>query len=159
MSTFEDEMAGYQEEWQEAQDNARADGMLADGDYQAKIVESRVEKSDWDEWQLYLKYEDMNGAGSIRSWDSLDHEVGRSIAAERTKRLGYVGPITGLRQACEAEQFLDLVCDIRVKTKQGETRDFKQVYVNRVYGRATEEGVPVATTAAPTTDDDDDIPF
>lgn len=154
-TSFEDEMAEYQEEWAEAQDSAGERGMLPDGDYQARITESRVEKSSWDEWQLYLKYEDLGGAGSIRSWDSLQHEVGRSIAAERTKKLGYEGEITGLEAACEAGEFVDLVVDIRVKTKAGDTKDFKQVYVNRCYGKVGGEGVPEAS-ATPT---DDDIPF
>ena len=151
-TTFEDEMAEYQEEWSEAQDSAGERGMLPDGDYQARITESRVEKSSWDEWQLYFKYEDLGGAGSIRSWDSLQQDVGRSIAAERTKKLGYEGEITGLQGACEEGEFLDLIVDIRVKTKTGETKDFKQVYVNRCYGKSGSEGAPAGTA-------DDDIPF
>jgi hypothetical protein len=156
MSTFEEEMRGFEEEWTSAQENAgTGGGMLPDGDYQAKIIESRVEMSDWDEWQLYLKYEDLGGAGEIRSWDSLQHEVGRSIAAERTKRLGYDGTLADLEAAVVAGDFIDLVVDIRVKTKKGDTRDFKQVYVNRCYGKAGDGGVP--EPSAPV--DDEDIPF
>lgn len=156
MTTFEEEMAEHQDEWQDAQENAGQYVLLPDGVYQARIVESRVEKSDWDEWQLMLKF-DAGSDGSIRTWDSLQHEVGRSIAAERTKRLGYEGEITGLKAACEEGAFIDLVCEIKVKTKQGETKDFKQVYVNRCYGKAGSDGVPEVGTSEPV--DDEDIPF
>ena len=163
MSSFEEEMAGHQEAWEEAQENAGQYTLLDDGPYQAIITEARVEKSDWDEWQLAIAYR-VPGTGGIRSWDSLEHEVGRSIAAERTKKLGYDGPITGLREACESEMFIDLVVDIAVKTKQGETRDFKQVYVNRCHGKATEEQKAAlesqqAVPAGAAVEDDDDIPF
>lgn len=164
MSTFEDDMAGFEEEWTEAQENAGTQRLLPDGDYQAIITEARVEKSDWDEWQFMCAYS-VPGVGGRRSWDSLEQEVGRSIAAERSKVLGYDGPLAGLQQACESEMFIDLVVDIKVKTKAGDTRDFTSVYVNHCHGKATEEqkaqlaqhtaGVGAGTT----TDDDDDIPF
>lgn len=155
--TFEEAMAEHDEEWQEAQDAAGQYKELGDGDYQARTVETRVEQSDWGEWQLYLKFQDVNGGGSVRVWDSLDQEVGRSIAAEHAKALGYEGPLSGLKAAVEAGELVDLICDIRVRTKAGEKRDFKQVYVNRTYGKAAETDVPPPPQRASSADDD--IPF
>lgn len=156
-STFEEEMAGFQEEWAEAQENASTATLLPDGDYQARIVESRVERASWGEWQLAIRWEDMGGAGSRWTWDSLEHEVGRSIAAERSKRLGYEGELTGLKAYVEGGGFIDLVCAIKVVTKPGDSKDFTNVYVNRCYGKATEEQLAAAAATSPI--DDDDIPF
>jgi hypothetical protein len=157
VSTFEDEMAGFDEEWAENQANAGQFRMLDDGTYQAVVVESRVEKSDWDEWQFNLKFADKGGKGTVRVWDSLENEVGRSVAAEHAAALGYSGPLSGLKTACEQGEFIDLLCDIRVRTKTGETRDFKQVFINRTYGKADPGEIPGQETMdAPP---DDDIPF
>lgn len=158
MTTFEEEMAAYQEQWDNTE--VRSGGqILPDGDYQARVVESRVEKSDlYDEWQLMFKFWDINGQGSIRCWDNIQQETGMSIAKSRLARLGYdveERGITGLREACEAGEFIDLICDIKVKTTPGETKDFKNVYVNRCYGKAGDEGVPAGSAGDP----DDDIPF
>jgi hypothetical protein len=148
VTSFEQDMAQFHDDWAEAQETERTGGVLEDGDYQVRITESRVEKSDWQEWQWALRYEDLASPGFIHSWDSLEHEVGRRIGAERAKQLGYEGPIEGLGKACEDGQFIDLVCDIRVKTKKGENRDFRSVYINRVHGKVVDG-----------TETFDDVPF
>lgn len=146
------------EAWDEAQEKAGQFTVLPDGSYQARVTESRVEEATWGETQFCLKFEDTAGAGSVRIWDSLEHPVGVAIAAEHAKALGYTGKRAGLVTACENGEFIDLICEIRVKTKPGEKRDFQQVYINRVLGKAAAgETLPDAGFAAP--DDGDDIPF
>lgn len=154
MSTFEEEMAGFEEEWVEAQAEAGQAVMLEDGDYQARITESRVEEGEYG-WQLMLKYTDLQTGRSIRSWDGFDSEVKRRITASRAKILGYEGTAAGLKEAVEGGAFIDLVCDIRVKTTEGDTKSFRNVYVNRCYGKIGDDGVPEFVPA----DDDGDIPF
>lgn len=151
--------------WSEGQE--QADGefgpTLADGDYQGRITISRIEHPSWDDsvWQLYLQWTDTQGSGTCPQWLSLDpnDEIGFSIAARVCKQLGYDGNLAGLRGHVEGGGFIDLVCDIRVKTKPGQTRDFKQVYVNRVHGKATDPIQPRDPGSDRPPLNDDDIPF
>lgn len=149
-------MSEYAEQW----DNAKAGGgsSLPEGVYQARIKVSRVERAQFDPypWQLFIVFEDMAGAGEQPMWYNLEHEVGASLAKRVTRDLGWekaeeAGALLELEDVCASGFFDDLVCEIRVKDKPGEERTFKQVFVNKLLGRAT------ATAGA--TASDDDIPF
>lgn len=157
---FEDEMAQHDEQWSADQAAPRR-GRLEDGQHQAMLTELRIEEDDG-AYTMIGKFQNKNG--SIRKWWNLDHEVGRSIAAEDTKMFGYEGKMSGLRAYCESEEALWLVCEIRVRTKAGKDRDFTDVFVNRVLGKgnkddflAGDETSQLAGTAAGGMDDD--IPF
>lgn len=147
--TFGEDVAQYQDNWQEGQEQAPG-GTLPDGDYQAKITISRVELAPWDEWQFSLRFEDVNGAGGVWLNCGLGDAERVKFTAGVAKRLGYDGPVTELKAACENGQFDDLVCAIRIKTKPGEKRDFTNVYINDVLGKSA---------AAVAASSDDDIPF
>jgi hypothetical protein len=153
-------MQEHDQQWDTDQ---KRGGQLEDGDYdQARLVECRVEQSEkTGGYQWYMKFEATVGTGdeawtgAIRKWTGLDNEMGRQIAAQDAKRLGYTGKLSGLETACEAGEFDDLVCAIRVKTKAGEDRDYTNVYINKVHGRGA--GTTAASNGAATMDDD--IPF
>lgn len=157
MSTTEYEQAveEFEGAWEEGKENPGGK-QLPDGQYQATIDVARVEKKDWG-WQFCLFFLDTAGGGGVWSNFNLEDEVGAQIAAKNAARLGYTGTLKGLKAACESEQFLHLLCDIKVVTKPGEKRDFTSVYVNRVHGKA---GVgPSDYESGQRFDPNDDIPF
>lgn len=166
---FADDMEGFDEEFEEAKDKPRPGGaggpMLKDGRHQAIIKEARIEHdSQNDRYSMVWQF--GNKSGSIRKFFNLDHQVGREIAAQDAAMVGYEGKLSGLEEACESEFFIGLVCEIGIKTKPGDERDYTNVYVNRCLGRgdlddyamadggAVEPG-SVAASVVP----DDDIPF
>ena len=158
MQEMQQELEQWDEVWAEEQEKARAGGgsVLKAGDYQAKIVISRVERSDWGDLTLVMRWEDLAGEGIVTVYDNLSQEVGRSIAAGRVKALGYVGPLSLLPQACAQGMFDDKICDIRVKdnpSKDDPDKIYKVVYVNRVH-----DDVPFSGDFRPASADDD-IPF
>lgn len=155
--SYEDEIEEYADQW----DNAQAGGSrLPEGVYQARIKVSRVEFSDrFETWQLFIVFEDMGGAGEQPMWYDLQHEVGAALAKRITRDLGWEGAeepgaLKQLKAVCEEGFFLDTVCEIRVKDKPGEERVFKQVFINRVLGKAAPDTASSGTPVA-----DDDIPF
>lgn len=158
---FQQELAQWDDDWREQQEKATAGGkVLEAGHYQARVVISRVERSDWDDLTFVTRFEDVNGAGIVTQYDNLAHDVGRSIAAGRCKALGYEGPLSGLPQACADGFFDDLIVDIAVKDKPAKddpAKIYKVVYVNRLHGRAANVGASGGGATFPA--DSDDIPF
>lgn len=168
---FEEEMEQYDDQFMR---DAASGGILPDGEYPdgagngpAQIVESRVEENDrgfsWiikfqADYQVQAESGPMTVTGTVRKWQGLDNEVGRSIAAQDSRRLGYEGKLSGLKAACESGMFDDLICEIVVKTKPGDTRDFTNVYINNVLGKGDAAKTQEARTPAPV-GADDDIPF
>ena len=166
---FEEEMAELDEEWSESASKPRTGGnMLPIGKHQVGVAESRVEQQEDGRWTWVIKMK--NEDGSIRKFQNLDHEVGRDIAAGDAAIMGYSegseaavahglnGKLSHLQKACEAGIFDDLVLDINIQPskKQGNDRDFVNIYINRCLGK----GEPVAADDfAPTGAMDDDIPF
>lgn len=157
---FKEEMEQFDGEWEEAQEKAGSGGaVLPAGDYQARVVVSRVGTNDWGNWTLTLTWDDLGGKGRVTVWDNLDQDVGRSIAASHTKAMGYTGKLSDLEAVCASGFFDDLVCDIRVKdnpAKDNPDKIYKVVYVNRVFARG--EGT-VGSGGVVRPPDDDDIPF
>lgn len=159
---FEDDVQGYNEQWSEAQDAPRSGGArLPDGRHQVQVVEFRLEQREDKDWEIQAKFQ--NQAGSVRKWYNLGHEVARNIAAADTKLMGYDGPLSGLRAWIESEEPIGLICEVNVKTKAGNERDFTDVYVNRVLGKAElqdfSQGGDAPVAAGKTSVVDDDIPF
>jgi hypothetical protein len=160
MGDFEQDMAQYESDWAGDMEKESAAQVLAQGTYQAKVAESRVEQTGWDDgWEFVLRFEDLNGAGQVTCWDSLETEIGRSIAASHSKALGYDGNLAGLKAFCEGGNFDDLVCEIRVKDNVKEEKTYKSVYVNRLFGKLDEEATVAAGASKGATDSDSDIPF
>ena len=150
--SFEDDMQEFGEQFSQDADSS---GILKDGDYTVAIAESRVERDDANErWVVVLRLVDSGGTGSIRKWYNLDHDVSRRILAGDMRRFGYTGALGDLKEWIEAENLLDVACEIRVQTKPGTDRDYTNVYINRVLGKGV---APLSGTAAQ--DDGDDIPF
>jgi hypothetical protein len=147
--SFESEHEQYDDEWAEEDLVSPGGSLLPDGSHQVIVRESRIEEPDWG-WQFVLKF--GNNDGVITKWQNLDNDVGRKIALTDARMLGYEGPLSGLRAACESGQFLDKLCEINIKTTAGDTRDFKNIYLNRVLG-VVEARTPL------TTESSDDIPF
>lgn len=158
MSTYEEEMAEYSATADE-QSHESGGNRLPEGQYQAQIKISRVEKSQrFDNWQWFVVYEDLGGAGEQPMWYDLENEIGQGIARKVAFALGWEdaakdGWLLKLKAVADEGFFLDKVVDINVRWKPGETRDFAQVFINKLHG----DGVPGGRTAAPL--DDDDIPF
>jgi hypothetical protein len=165
---FEDQMADFDDQF----DADKEAGTLPDGTYSpARVIEARVEQQEDDSynmvWKFEAVYDDEAGneiTGSIRKWwndiTGTDEKAinGRKYLAKDMKRVGYEGRASGLLQACENEDFIGLECEIVVKTKPGDTRDYTNVYINRLSpGSASASGEPVAAGAA--VGADDDIPF
>lgn len=161
---FADEMEQFDEQWEDDQANPRTGGArLPDGPHQVMIVESRIEhdKAD-DKYTWVMKFQ--NAQGTIRKWNNLDNEIGRSIAAQDALMLGYEGRLSGLEKWMMDEGPIHLVVEINVKTKAGTgDRDFVNVYINRCLGPgnvadfvSSDEGAPVGAGSLPP---DDDIPF
>ena len=146
---FEEDMTEYEEVWDAAPESSSGQ-LLPDGLHQVSIKISRVEKKDWG-WEFALMF--ANAEGTAWSNINLDNDKGVEIAKQVAAFLGFHGPITGLKEYCETGAFLDLVCDVQVKTKAGETRDFTNVYIKRVYDTSDSQD------AAPAAGDDSDIPF
>lgn len=158
MSSFKEDMAEHASKW----DEAKAGGSnLAEGVYQAKIAIARVEKSTYsDEWQFFVVYEDLGGTGSQPMWYDLEHEIGAGLAKRVARDLGWdkadePNAVLELEEACQSGFFEDLVVEIRVKDKPGESKVFKQVFINKLLGRGENSQATVPGTA-PT---EDDIPF
>ena len=160
MESFEDAMSTYEKEWSGDMEKESASQVLDAGVYQAKVAESRVEQTGWDDgWEFVLRFVDLNSGRGVTCWDSLETEIGRSIAASHAKALGYDGKLGGLKAHCESGGFDDLVCEIRVKdnvkeSSDGGTKVYKSCYINRMFGKLDPEAV-----AASSTPDDSDIPF
>lgn len=151
--SFEEVMEQYEEDWAGDMEKESSAQVLSEGTYQAKVAESRVGQTGWDDgWEFTVRFEDLQGKGQVTCWDSLETEIGRSIAASHSKALGYDGKLGGLKAHCEEGNFDDLVCEIRVKDRVVEEKTYKSVYVNRLFGKLDE------TTAAATAADDD-VPF
>lgn len=156
-SQFENDMEQHEEEWSDAMDQQRSQEVLPAGVYQARVAAMRVEQTGWDDtWELFIRFEDLNGAGAVSVWDNLESEIGRSIAASHVKALGYEGNLGKLDTACASGSFDDLVVEIRVKDNVKEDKTYKAVYVNRLFGKL-EDGVAPTTPAG--VRDSDDIPF
>lgn len=156
--SFQEDMAQFEDDWAGDMEKESAAKVLDAGTYQAKVAESRVGQTGWDDgWEFVLRFEDVNGAGQVTCWDSLETEIGRSIGASHAKSLGYEGPLGGLQKHCESGEFDDLVCEIRVKDnvkgEPGAEKTYKSVYINRLFGKLDKEAV--AASVAP----DDDVPF
>lgn len=161
--TFESEMKEFDQQW--AEDQERTPGLLPDGVYQgenaAQITECLIQERDG-RYSWVIKFEadytvvkdgkTITGHGSVRKFGNLDHEIGRSIAAQDARRLGFNGKLSELRKECEKGTFDDLLCEIKVETKPGTERDFTNVYINKVLGK----GDAATHRSSPT---DDDIPF
>jgi hypothetical protein len=160
---FADEMQEFDEETAaaaEANAAKRGGPLLPDGKHQAQIHEFRIDRGE-DEWVIMAKF--VNSEGSARKWYNLGNEVGRSIALEDAQMLGYESDrLSQIETWIESEAPIGLICDIAVKTKPGKERDFTNVYVNRVLGKAELQNfVPssdVSDDAFPAAADDD-IPF
>lgn len=162
--SFQDEMEQYDEQWKEDHERERPTfTTLKDGPHQVIVDECRIEKDDDGLYTWYMRFQ--NREGSIRKWSNLDHEVGRSVAAQDAKTMGYDGLLSGLEEACESGIFNDLVLEIKVKTKTGDERDFTNVYINRCLGKgdpasfAQEDSGEEGEGAAGSSINDDDIPF
>lgn len=177
---FAEDMAELESDWDEAPtDRPAGTGgpMMPDGQHQAMVVEATVSQRESDDhWQLYFKFQ--NRRGVVRKWSDLDHEVGLRVAKQDAAMLGYEGKLPGLEDALSG--FVGLVCNIAVKTKPGNERDFTNVYINGCVGKAEDTalfdidpdlleqytanqaqgdgGAPGAQTV-PTAGADDDIPF
>lgn len=157
MSSFESDMEQYESNWAGDMEKESAAQVLNAGTYQAKVAESRVGQTGWDDgWEFILRFEDLQGAGQVTCWDSLETEIGRSIAASHAKALGYSGPLGGLKKHCESGEFDDLVCEIRVKDNVKEDKTYKACYINRMFGKLDPEAVAAGATSVA---DSDDIPF
>lgn len=156
--SFEKDMEQYEDDWAGDMEKESSAQVLPEGTYQAKVAESRVGQTGWDDaWEFVLRFEDLNGKGTVTAWDSLETEIGRSIAASHAKALGYDGKLGGLQEHCESGAFDDLVCEIRVKDRNVEEKTYKSVYINRLFGKLdTQEAVGVASGGGTS---DDDIPF
>lgn len=173
---FAEDVAELETAWDEApQEREGGDfgPLIPDGQTQAMVLEADVRQRESDEhWQFYLKFQ--NRSGTVRKWSDLDHEVGLRVARQDAAMLGYAGALPGLEAA--AKEMVGLVCDIAVKTKAGNERDFTNVYLNRCQGQAADratfdvdpeilanhqaaEGAPAGATAAAGIDASDDIPF
>jgi hypothetical protein len=163
---FADEMQDFDEQFEADKDA----GTLPDGTYSpAAVTMARIERQDDGQvnmmWQFEAEY-DVNGtttSGTIRKWwndlANPENDQGRKFLAKDMKRVGYEGRLSELEAACESEQFIGLHVEIAVKTKAGETRDYTNVYINRLApGSPTAGGEPAAVGAGKSMADDD-IPF
>lgn len=162
---FADEMAEFDEQWEEDKTKTPTGAVLPDGKWQVLLVESRLEHDSSNEtwtWVLFFQ----NAQGKVRKWNNLDREVSRSIAAQDAALLGFDGKLSGLQAWLESEESLFTVVEIAIKTKPGDGRDYTNVYLNRVLGKGNidefggKDGVNIVTTpGAPAPGLDDDIPF
>jgi len=136
----------YADAWNDGQE-AVSDN-LPDGNYQATLTQCRIDRRDdgSEYWFLLFEHEGK----TVPKFNNFDSEIGAKISGQDAKALGYHGPKDGLADWCATEAAIGLICDIKVKTKPGETRDYQNVYLNRVHGQ-TSERAAVAN--------DDDIPF
>lgn len=162
--SFEDEMTEFEQMYQDAP-TENTNAKMPDGVQQATIKIARVEpqggeRSGW-RWALMF----ANAKGTAWHNMNLDNETGIKIARQTAAVLGYEGSLSGLREACESGQFIDLVCEIKVETKPGNERDFTNVYMRRLLGKAEpgagggEVAVPDAAMDDMPPGGDDDIPF
>jgi len=160
MSTYEEDIEEFVEQWDEIQPFGSGRELRAD-DYQAKIAVSRVERAPWEPnpWTWYVEYEAISPGvhhhemGTQPMRYDLEHKMGESLAKGIAQQLGWEdadkpGSLRNFRKVVESGLFDDVVCDIRVKDKPGESKTFKQVFINGVHGKHVDSG-PV----------DADIPF
>lgn len=159
---FADEMEQFDDQWDEDREKERPGFVtLRDGKHQVLCTEAKIIENDDSTytWQLAFQNKD----GSIRKWNNLDHEVGRSVAAQDAKMMGYDGKMSGLEEACESGVFNDLIVEINVKTRAGDERDFTNVYINRVLGKGDPADFAQQTESEEISSGssvaDDDIPF
>ena len=159
--SFEKDMEQYEDEWAGDMEKESAAKVLDEGTYQARIAESRVGQTGWDDgWEFVLRFEDLNGKGTVTAWDNLETDIGRSIAASHSKALGYDGKLAGLKDHCESGEFDDLVCEIRVKDRHVDEKTYKSVYINRLFGKLDPgEEHAMAAPGGGSGSTDDDIPF
>lgn len=173
---FADEMAEHDEEFEQAQEKERPQrgsyNQLPDGKHQAMIDICRVAKYD-ERWVFEINF--TRPEGTVRKFNGLDSDVGRDIAAMDSAMLGYKGKLSGLEDWCRQESAIGALCDINIRTKPGDGRDFTNVYLNRVLGlvpddersnwefeqsaAADPDNQYVPAGAAAGVDPDDDIPF
>jgi hypothetical protein len=166
---FKDEMQEHDEQFETDRESG---GTLPDATYSpATVTEARVEPQDDGSYNMMWKFEadyEIDGkptTGAIRKWwndiTNPENVDGRKYLARDMKRVGYEGPGSSLEEACEQEVFIGLNCEIAVKTKSGQERDYTNVYINRLSpGSPSASGDPVGVGAGgsePATDDD--IPF
>jgi hypothetical protein len=162
---FKDEMQQFDEEAAEGAARQGTYSRLPDGRHQVIIAEYRMEQDDG-EYTVTAKFQ--NKDGSIRKWYNIsrDGDQGR-IARESllgdSRMLGYEGELSDIEEWIESGAPLDQVCEIYVKTKAGQDREFTNVYMNRVVSAQgdpedfkTEGGGDFAPSGGVI---DDDIPF
>lgn len=145
-------MAEYQEEFEGIPEEGFATGPeIEDGTHQAVISQSRMVAKEDRRWWL-LEFTGTSTQGMINRWFDLDNEIDRSMMKKTAIALGYRGEsFDAIVDEVLAGRFDDLEVEIFVKTKAGDKRDFKNVYVNKAYG--TKQDVAAAPAA------DEDIPF
>lgn len=160
--SFEDDMSVHDQEYAAAEAEA-GNTIFTDGSHQAAIVVSRVEEGQYG-WQFVIGFagidQNTGKPATARKWTNLPPkpEFLPRLKADLLT-LGYDGPLSGLNEACISGQFLGLFCDIGVKRKMGETREYVNVYVNASHGKV-EGAVPSAREFKANAQlAEDDIPF
>jgi hypothetical protein len=143
-----------------AKADTSADGdRLPDGDYTATLIDSYVATAPWDdnvdqwtqEWQADFEFDGEKRTGTIRKWLTLNDQARFKYAKRDLQTLGYDGRLSELPG--RAPMLKGSVAEINVATKQGDTKQFVNVYVNRLVGKVE------LPDDAPAADEDDSIPF
>lgn len=147
-------MEEYEEEFESIPEEGFVTGPeLPDGTHQAVISQSRMVAKEDRRWWL-LEFTGTSTSGMINRWFDLDNEIDRAFMKKSAIALGYrAESFQGIIDEVLAGRFDDLEVEIFVKTKPGDKRDFKNVYVNKAY--QTGEARP----DSPVLPADDDIPF
>jgi len=134
---------------------------LPDGDYIATCVRSYIEPTPWDEagrqwaseWEAeYTDGEETKRTGKTMKWQVIEAER-LGYLKKDMQTLGYSGKLSELEQT--APTFVGSLVEITIKRKQGDTKTFVNVYLNRLVGKT--DYVPDAAPAAAA--DEDEIPF
>lgn len=137
------------------------------GKHQALLVAIQFQPETQDRGeQLFMRFQ--NSRGQAPKWTDIEHEIGGRIAGGDLRILGFTGNSWAeAKAAVESGQFENLVCEINIKVKPGDTRDFRDVYLNACLGVAEDPSffdIEVGAGATndqfvPVVPDDDDIPF
>lgn len=189
---FAQDMAEGEETWAatEAAEGGGGGAVFTDGRHEAVIDLARLEENDFG-WQLHLRFRGIDSktkqSARINKWESVPprDEHAKYLKADLIM-LGFsvtktdeqsgtdyedARPLAELEEVCEKEEiFLGAVCQIFVKTTQGDTRDYQNVYLNGVLEERVKpeewlasRGVAGAETNGSantgSTFTDDDIPF
>lgn len=134
-----------EDDWDAARDSTD----MPDGTQQATIVDVNVADKDWG---LSLALTFQNDAGRIPKFYNLEDPERMDFTKTDLKALGFDSPLHEVLAWVESgDGPLGLVVEIHVKTKTKDDRTFRNVYINRVLGRATETGGEFT--------EGDDIPF